>query len=73
MRRSSVGITDLGREFRKQAALSRFKVDGCRTHEVKIDGFEFPVSDRPSRIDVTVGKEQAINEVEGDEEYADSP
>lgn len=69
MRRSSMGVTDLGREFRKQASLQRFKVTGCRTHEIEIDGVEFPTTDRPSKLDFTIGQEVGIREVSEDEEY----
>lgn len=69
MRRSSTGVTDLGREFRKQSSLQRFKVTGCRTHEVEVDGVEFPTVNRPSQFDFTIGKEVGVKEVDGDEDY----
>jgi proteasome lid subunit RPN8/RPN11 len=35
MRRSSVGISELGRQIRKQLNIERFDVQGCRTHSVE--------------------------------------
>lgn len=66
MRRSSTGVSELGREFRKQAALQRFNVTGCRTHEVEVDGVEFPASERPSAINVQIGRETGVSEIEED-------
>jgi len=35
MRRSSLGVTEVGRNVRKQAALKRFRVRGCRSAKIK--------------------------------------
>lgn len=55
IRRTSFALTDIGRQLRKQITIQRFDVDGCRTHEVEIDGIEFPVADRPSIIRINLG------------------
>lgn len=69
MRRSSVGISEAGREIRKQAALQRFRVQGCRTHEVEVDGIDFPASDRPSAVNLTIGQDVGVIDSEEDVEY----
>jgi hypothetical protein len=68
MRRSSVGFTDLGRQLRKQAALQRFEVTGCRSHTLKMEGIEFPVANRPSKFNISVGMEKEIASEEADQE-----
>lgn len=65
MRRSSVGITETGREIRKQAALQRFNIQGSRTHKVEVDGFEFPVTSRPSKFNLKIGAEEKVEKVDG--------
>jgi len=35
MRRSSVGVTDVGRMFRKYGNLTRFNINGCRSQQIR--------------------------------------
>lgn len=56
MRRSSLAVSRPGHEVRKQFNLQRFPVRGCRTHDIDIEGIEFPQFDRPSFINFTVGE-----------------
>lgn len=69
MRRSSMGVTEIGRRFRKKAALDRFKVTGCRTHEVEVDGIEYPANDRPSAINVQLGGNKDVRPTGEEVEY----
>lgn len=69
MRRSSVGVLEMGREVRKQTALQRFSIDGTRTHKIEFSGFEFPVTSRPSKFDFSLGEEKEVKEVNGNEEF----
>ena len=69
MRRSSVGITDIGRKLRKEINLQRFDVKGYRTHEVEVDGVEFPVYERPSVFNAKVGDTTDIESTEGFDQY----
>jgi proteasome lid subunit RPN8/RPN11 len=66
MRRSSVGITEIGREIRKQTSLSRFSVTGCRTHETETEGIELPITDRPSRFNIEIGPKRVTRDIDGD-------
>lgn len=68
MRRSSMGVTDVGQRLRKQFNIQRFDVDGCRTHTVKVEGLEFPAADRPSRFKFIIGSPVGIEgSIDGDE------
>jgi len=69
MRRSSVGITEIGRRIRKEANLQRFGVEGYRTHEIEIDGIELPIYQRPSVFDITVGEEVKVKDVDGNHKF----
>jgi proteasome lid subunit RPN8/RPN11 len=60
MRRSSISITEIGRQIRKQANIQRFNVTGCRTHKVEVDGIELPVSSRPSKFRFVVGQDVGV-------------
>ena len=71
MRRSSVGITEIGRRIRKEANLQRFGVEGYRTHEIEIDGIELPVYERPSAFDITVGEEVKVKDTNGVHKFID--
>ena len=66
MRRSSFGITDTGRDFRKQVNVQRSGVEGCRTHKVVKEGIEFPGFDRPSFFDIEAGRELGVVENQDD-------
>lgn len=66
MRRSSVGVTELGREVRKQTSLTRFNVTGCRTHETETEGVELPIADRPSKFSIEIGPKKVTENVDGD-------
>lgn len=65
MRRSSVGLTEIGRRIRKEANLQRFDVEGYRTHEVEVDGLSVPVYERPSVFDIEVGEEVRVKDSDG--------
>jgi len=65
MRRSSTGLTEIGRRIRKEANLQRFEVKGYRSHKTEVDGIKIPVYDRPSVFDVEVGKESNVRDTEG--------
>lgn len=69
MRRSSAGITDIGRQIRKQANLQRFNVSGYRTHKVEVDGIEFPVYERPSVFNIKVGRDPTVEKSDGYSQY----
>lgn len=71
MRRSSVGISGIGQEFRKQAALQRFKVSGCRTETVKVDGIQYPAADRPSHFEFTIGRKNIVEGADEDVDFID--
>jgi len=65
MRRSSVGVTEIGRELRKQSSIQRFNIKGTRTHKVELDGLSFPVISRPSKFDLEIGSKEKVKEVNG--------
>jgi len=65
MRRSSTGLTEIGRRIRKEANLQRFEVKGYRSHKIEVDGIEIPIYDRPSVFNVEVGEESNIRDTEG--------
>jgi proteasome lid subunit RPN8/RPN11 len=69
MRRSSVGVTETGRQLRKQISIQRFNIDGTRTHKVELDGFSFPVTSRPSKFDIDLGRHTKIKEVQGNDDF----
>jgi len=69
MRRSSIGLTDLGRTIRKEINLERFDVKGYRSHKVEIDGVEVPIYERPSIVDLKVGNNEEVKEIEGMHEF----
>lgn len=69
MRRSSAGITDIGRQIRKQANLQRFNISGYRTHKVEVDGIEFPVYERPSVFNIKVGRNPTVEKSDGYNQY----
>ena len=69
MRRSSAGLTEIGRNIRKEMNLQRFNVEGYRTHEVQIDGIELPLYDRPSLFDIQVGDATRVNSIEGEYKF----
>ncbi|EGQ44069.1 MAG: hypothetical protein J07AB43_01280 [Candidatus Nanosalina sp. J07AB43] len=69
MRRSSTGVTEIGRQMRKQINLQRFDVRGYRTHKVELDGVEFPVYERPSVFNVKIGRDSTVSNVDGYDEY----
>lgn len=69
MRRSSAGITDIGRQIRKQANLQRFNISGYRTHKVEVDGIEFPVYERPSVFNIKVGRDPTVEKSDGYSQY----
>lgn len=69
MRRSSAGITDIGRQIRKQANLQRFNISGYRTHKVEVDGIEFPVYERPSVFNIKVGRNPTVEKSDGYDQY----
>jgi proteasome lid subunit RPN8/RPN11 len=69
MRRSSAGITEIGRQIRKQVNLQRFGVSGYRTHKVEIDGIEFPIYQRPSVFNIKLGKESQVKESSGYDKF----
>jgi hypothetical protein len=69
MRRSSVGVTDIGRKLRKEINIQRFNVQGYRTHKVKVDGVEFPIYERPSVFNAKVGDTTDIESTEGFDQY----
>jgi len=65
MRRSSTGLTEIGRRIRKEANLQRFEIKGYRSHKIEVDGIEIPIYDRPSVFNVEVGEESNIRDTEG--------
>lgn len=65
MRRSSVSVTEFGRQIRKQVNMQRFGVSGCRTHKVEVDGVGIPVSSRPSKFKFVVGVDETVKERSG--------
>jgi len=69
MRRSSVGVTDIGRKLRKEINIQRFDVQGYRTHKVEVDGVEFPIYERPSVFNAKVGDTTDIESTEGFDQY----
>lgn len=69
MRRSSFGITEIGRRIRKEVNMQRFDAEGYRTHEVEIDGVKIPIYERPSVFDVEVGDEVRVTETDGFHQY----
>jgi len=69
MRRSSVGVTDIGRKLRKEINIQRFDVQGYRTHKVEVDGVEFPIYERPSVFNAKVGDTTDIQSTEGFDQY----
>jgi len=69
MRRSSVGVTDIGRKLRKEINIQRFNVQGYRTHKVEVDGVEFPIYERPSVFNAKVGDTTDIESTEGFDQY----
>jgi len=69
MRRSSIGLTDLGRTIRKEINLERFDVKGYRSHKVEIDGVEVPIYERPSIVDLKVGNNEEVTEIDGMHEF----
>lgn len=71
MRRSSVGVTDIGRKLRKEINIQRFDVQGYRTHKVEVDGVEFPIYERPSVFNAKVGDTTDIQSTEGFDQYVE--
>jgi len=69
MRRSSFGITEIGRRIRKEVNMQRFDAEGYRTHEVEIDGVKIPIYERPSVFYVEVGDEVRVTETDGFHQY----
>ncbi len=69
MRRSSFGITDTGRDVRKQINLQRSGVVGARSHKVVKEGIELPTIDRQSYFNIQAGKELGV--VRGDDMFLD--
>lgn len=69
MRRSSTGLTELGRQIRKELNLQRFGVSGYRTHKIDVDGISVPLYDRPSIFNVDVGDQTTVSNVDGMEQY----
>lgn len=69
MRRSSLGVTEIGRRLRKEFNLQRFDVKGYRSHEIEVDGIRIPVYQRPSLFDVEIGEETAVRETDGMYQY----
>lgn len=69
MRRSSIGITKIGRKMRKEVNLQRFDIKGYRTHKVEVDGVELPVYERPSLFNVEVGDTTDVESVDGFDQY----
>lgn len=69
MRRSSAGLTEIGRNIRKQVNLQRFDVSGYRTHEIEVDGIKLPIYERPSVFEVEIGNEVRVNDSGGTYEY----
>jgi len=69
MRRSSVGLSEALRDIRKQASLQRFDVSGTRTHEIEFDGITFPVTSRPSKFNISIGKSKSVREIDGNDEF----
>lgn len=65
MRRSSAGVTEFGRQIRKQINIQRFNVSGYRTHEVEIDGITLPIYERPSIFEVEIGEESSVKDTQG--------
>ena len=65
MRRSSTGITEFGRQIRKQVNLQRFNISGYRTHEVEVEGITLPIYERPSVFEVEIGEESSVTETAG--------
>lgn len=64
MRRSSVSLTEFGRQIRKQANVQRFGVRGCRTHQIDVDGVSLPVSSRPSKFKFVIGRGSGVSDPE---------
>lgn len=60
MRRSTVGLTNMGRLFRKQFNIQISGAEGCRTHKVEVDGLSVPVMNRPSVFDIELGREVGV-------------
>lgn len=60
MRRSSFGVTELGRDVRKQLNMELSGAEGCRTHKVVKDGFDIPTINRPSLVSVEIGEELGV-------------
>ena len=71
MRRSSTGLTEIGRLIRKEINLQRFNVKGYRTHKVEVDGITLPIYERPSVFDVQVGEEVSVVDVEGYNQFVE--
>lgn len=61
MRRSSIGITELGRRLRKEVNMQRFDMKGYRTHRVEVDGIEFPIYERPSVFNAKLGDDVKVH------------
>lgn len=62
MRRNSIGVTEMGRDIRKQASLKRFSVEGCRTHKVEVDGVKFSPTKEPDPTDFSIGRQLEASE-----------
>lgn len=65
MRRSSTGLTEIGRRIRKEVNLQRFNVEGYRSHKIEVNGIKLPVYDRPSVFDVEVGEQSGVTDADG--------
>jgi proteasome lid subunit RPN8/RPN11 len=64
MRRSSISITEFGRQLRKQANIQRFSVDKCRTHDLELEGVEYPVTARSSLFNFTIGEFDSVKPID---------
>jgi proteasome lid subunit RPN8/RPN11 len=69
MRRSTAGITEIGRNIRKEINLQRFDLKGYRSHEIEVDGVKLPVYQRPSFFDIEIGDKTRVKQVDGTYEY----
>lgn len=66
MRRSSMGLSDVGRQIRKDLNMQRFNINGCRTRKVNLEGLDFPLSGRPSIFAFTIGSNKDVTAESGE-------
>lgn len=69
MRRSSTGLTEFGRELRKEINLKRFDIAGYRTHEITVEGVSVPLVERPSILNLDIGEEKVVSSADGMYQY----